>query len=146
MNTIISINKDTSLNLLIKRLPYARAIFIPITIPNPNTLPSFDGKYIKHVKSILGIKLDASKPRIEKIDENGAVYKNGLRFNPNRFSYDLAVKNEFDEDLSDDKNRLTTWTFTEINGNPISLSSNCDQVSKLFYLCLDDIGLQFLLL
>jgi hypothetical protein len=120
--------KNQDICLKIKRLPFARAIFISLV---NESFPAIDGKYNnKHVKSILGIKLDANKPRFEKIEENGLVYKNSLRFSPNSYLVDLMVKENIDLKSSiDEKNRLTTWTFTEINGNLVSQSTNSDKVN-----------------
>ena len=142
---IISINGNENLNKLknvhdfinecknqdicvkIKRLPFARVIFIPLV---NSDVPTIVGKYNnKHVKSILGIKLDADKPRFEKIDESGLVYKNSLRFFPNSYLLDLMVKESIDlKSNFNEKSQLTTWTFTEINGILVNQSTNSDKV------------------
>ena len=119
--------KSEDICLKIKRLPFARVIFIPL---GNSLVDAADNKInSKHVKSILGIKIETSKPRIEKIEENGLVYKNSLRFNPNSYLLDLMMKEKVEVKLTnDEKSQLTTWTLTEINGNIVSQSSNCDKV------------------
>ena len=130
---VFKCKNNETICLQIKRLPFARAIFIPMAKQDlvVNT------KYCnKHVKSILGLKLETNRARIEKIDENGLVYKSGLRFSPNSYLFDLVLRDKQQQQQQDLNNRLTTWTLTEINGNPISYTINCDKVSFFFFFVL----------
>lgn len=68
----------------------------------------------------LGIRLDKEKAKIIKIYD-GLVRQSGLRYLPNCVEYEIASIEGDCNSKFDDKNRLTTWHFTEINCQPISL-------------------------
>jgi hypothetical protein len=86
-------------------------------------------KFSKYVKTELGIKLDSNKPaRITNISQDGVVYRMGLKYNPNRVEYDIISMNMNDGPKTN-RNRLTTWSLTEINGRPVSLIMPSDKVN-----------------
>ncbi len=116
-----------AINLKIKRLPFARIIFLPeYQIQNAKLLAQ--KKFNKYVKAELGIKLDSNKPAcITNISQNGVVYRMGLKYNPNRVEYDLISMN-IGNGPKTSRNLLTTWSLTEINGKPVSLIASSDRV------------------
>ena len=79
------------------------------------------------IKDKFGIKLKNGTAKIEKIDQTGLFFKLGLKYDPNKVSFDLKSKSYSTED----RDRLTKWVITEINGHFLSYHSTAKEVSYL---------------
>lgn len=121
------------LSLKLKRLPYARIITlldIYTEIRDDEFKTSFDNeKSLEILKEKFGLKLKQNTAKIEKIFENGLFYKNGLKYDPNKVEYDVDTINKIIPDKKyDEKERLTKWVITEINGDFINYRCSAEEV------------------
>ncbi|CAF0706701.1 unnamed protein product [Brachionus calyciflorus] len=125
--------KSSTINLKLKRLPYARVIIISdihsefredqLQVNLENSLS------VEILKEKFGIKLKQNTAKIEKIYENGFFYKNGLKYDPNKVSYELENPNKiFTLKRNTNKERLCKWVITEINGDFINYRSDAEEI------------------
>ncbi len=128
IDNVISFIKQSQqavLNITLKRLPYARVIYLSKIDRNPD-LQTTTGK-LNHnelIREIFGIKLKLGTTKIEKIEENGVFHKNGLKYDPNTALFDIQTLYSNLNVKIDEKDRLTKWVITEINGD--YLNYHCD--------------------
>ncbi len=87
--------------------------------------------YSEIVREIFGIKLKDGTAKIEKIEENGLLFRYGLKYDPNKVEFDLKAKGLSTISKNDEKNRLTKWVITNINGDFINFESSSKEV-KIF--------------
>ena len=87
--------------------------------------------YSELVREIFGIKLKEGTSKIEKIEENGLLFRYGLKYDPNKVEFDLKAKGLSTISKNDEKNRLTKWVITNINGDFINFECSSKEV-KIF--------------
>lgn len=136
--TSVKNSKNPNLNLKLKRLPYARIITISdihCEIRDDEFQINPDNeKSIEILKEKFGVKLKQNTAKIEKIYESGLFYKNGLKYDPNRVEYELQTANKLNSlKKYDEKERLTKWVITEINGDFINYRCNAEEVWYTFF-------------
>jgi len=118
------------INIKIKRLPFARVIFIQnVSEAAPDEIVLGLSPEEILAKSF-GIKLKHNTCKIEKIIEEGLFYRHGLKYDSNKVEYDLCLSNRTTVRKSEVKERLTKWVITEINGEYISYKCIGEEVSK----------------
>ena len=128
LNSNVKNSKKTEFQLKLKRLPYARIISFRTEIDASIDSLIKDNLTQETFKEKFGIKLKPNTAKIEKIDENGLFFKNGLKYNPNKVYYDLGVSSSSTKTKADEKDRLTKWVITEINGDYINYHCPVEEV------------------
>jgi len=119
------------INIKIKRLPFARAILIQnVSEAAPDEVALGLSPEEILVRSF-GIKLKHNTCKIERSLEDGLFYRHGLKYDSNKVEYDLCVSSRTTVRKSDEKERLTKWVITEINGEYISYKCSAEEVSWL---------------
>lgn len=118
----------------IKCLPYARIILIPeIKKSSIETRLEQELKIVQkaHAETLLeqfGIKLKLNTAKIEKIQENGLFYRNGLKYDSNKVEFDISTLRANSTLKIDEKDRLTKWVITEINGDSINYKCTAEEI------------------
>ena len=120
----------------LRRLPYARVILISDIKKSLKNQTDYELKLVQKAHSdllcdIFGIKLKLNTAKIEKIFENGLFFKNGLKYEPNKVGFEIQMSRTNQILKVDDKDRLTKWVITEINGDSINYKSSAEEVLNL---------------
>jgi hypothetical protein len=119
-------NGHTEIKIKLKRLPFGRLISI-----SNISLDFSNNKHTNHldmIKEIFGIKLKEGTAKIEKIEERGLLFQYGLKYDPNKVEFDLKTKSLNTISKSDERNRLTKWIITNINGDFINYECSAKEV------------------
>lgn len=135
---MIKHSKSPVITLKMRRLPYGRVIVI-------TDIQSFlkedqlqinleNNVCLEILKEIFGIKLKQNTAKIVKIYEDGFFFKNGLKYDPNKVSYELENTNKMFSLKRNiqNKDRLSKWVITEINGDLINYKSSAEEVILFF--------------
>ena len=107
----------------IRRLPFARVILIldlnsKSREANLNKELKLIQKASEVIFDLFGIRLKPNTAKIEKIQEDGLFYKNGLKYDSNKVEFDILMSRANANTIKiDEKDRLTKWVITEINGD-----------------------------
>lgn len=132
-------SKSPIFTLKLRRLPYGRVIMITdihSVITEDQLMINLENSVsLEILKDTFGIKLKQNTAKIEKIYENGLFYKNGLKYDPNKVSYEVENTNKIFtlKRNNQNKERLSKWVITEINGDLISYKSSAEEVRFLFF-------------
>lgn len=123
-----------TINLKLKRLPYGRVILINNT--DCAVQESILGlSHTEILTQVFGIKLKQNTCKIEHILESGLFYKNGLKYDSNKVEFDLGINVKNTLKKPNEKDRLTKWVITEINGEYTNYKCTTEEVSALINEC-----------
>ena len=111
------------INIKVKRLPHARALFISDIIESSPEELVLAQPHADVLQAVFGIKLKQNTSKIEKIYEDGLFFKNGLKYDSNKVEYEITANVKHDE-----RERLTKWVITEINGEFINYKCSAEEV------------------
>ena len=128
LNSTIKNSKKSEFKLKLKRLPFARIISFQVEVATPIDSILKENLTQEIFKEKIGIRLKPNTAKIEKIEENGLFFKNGLKYNPNKVYYDLETNSFNSKTKIDEKDRLTKWVITEINGDYINYHCSAEEV------------------
>lgn len=81
------------------------------------------------LSQVFGIKLKLNTCKIEQILESGLFYKNGLKYDSNKVEFDLGINVKNTLKKPNEKDRLTKWVITEINGEYTNYKCTTEEVS-----------------
>lgn len=135
---MIKHSKSPVISLKLRRLPYGRVIMITgiqsVLKEDQLQINLENNVSLEILKEIFGIRLKLNTAKIEKIYESGFFYKNGLKYDPNKVSYELENTNKMFtlNRSSQNKDRLSKWVITEINGDLIYYKSSAEEVNLIF--------------
>ena len=134
LNSNIKNSKKAELKLKLKRLPFGRVISFQADVATP--IDSIVKENLTHeiLKEKFGIRLKQNTAKIERIEESGLFIKNGLKYNPNKVYYDLETSSFNSKSKNDEKDRLTKWVITEINGDYINYHCSAEEVAFSIFL------------
>jgi hypothetical protein len=132
---LIKNSEKPLIKVKIKRLPYARCILISgITNLKDKSNIDHENKTADILYEKFGLKLKSNTSKIESIKENSIFYQAGLKYDPNRVEFDILMSKNNNCLKIEDKDRLTKWVITEINGYHINYKLSSDEVQNLFLL------------
>lgn len=119
----------------LRRLPYARIILVSDI---KKTLKESDCEmklvqkaHADLLSDIFGLKLKTNTAKIEKLVDGGLFYRNGLKYDANKVEFDVQLSRSAQNIKVDEKDRITKWVITEINGDSISYRSSAEEVILL---------------
>lgn len=124
----------------IRRLPFARVILITgISKKSKEINLNKELKLIQKASEVIfdlfGIRFKNNTAKIEKIQEDGLFYKNGLKYDSNKVEFDISTsRNNANTIKIDEKDRLTKWVITEINGDNLNYRCSAEEVYKFIHL------------
>ena len=125
-------SKKNEFKLKLTRLPFARIISFQTELATPSDSIVKENLTQEIFKEKIGIRLKTNTAKIEKIEENGLFFKNGLKYSPNKVYYDLETNSFNSKSKIDEKDRLTKWVITEINGDYINYHCPAEEVGNIF--------------
>ncbi|RNA41617.1 hypothetical protein BpHYR1_003988 [Brachionus plicatilis] len=131
---MVRYSKSPIFTLKLRRLPYGRVIMITdihsVITEDQLQINLENSVSLEILKDTFGLKLKQNTAKIEKIYDNGFFYKNGLKYDPNKVSYELENSNKIFtlKRNNQNKERLSKWVITEINGDLINYRSSAEEI------------------
>lgn len=114
-------------------MPYARVILIQGIKEESPDERILGLSHSEILQKEFGIKLKHNTCKIEKSQDDGLFYKNGLKYDSNKVGYDISIANKNTmRKKSDDKERFAKWVITEINGEFINYKCSAEEVCLFF--------------